>query len=157
MSRRLLLLPLFFVSTSIQAQAPIEKDRTSEMIERAHRLVAVDADGCLKSYDKNEIIVCGAFDANRKHRLPFPELAAKPGERKREPLPKGNAEIVQQGRCYVTLDERNCFKGLPLMTVSFGRGGGGLGGPAGRLWRVIEPQVPDEDYVKQVQVRANKD
>jgi len=136
------------------AQTQSSTDRVQLMMDKANRLVAVDADGCLATYNKDEITVCGKFDANRKHRLPFPELALDLNKRIRVPIPQGNPEIVQQGRCYVTMNERNCFKGVPLMTVSFGGNGGGLAGPAGRLWRVIEPPTPDGNYVKQAQEQA---
>ncbi|MEP3226723.1 MAG: hypothetical protein ABJO01_12165 [Parasphingorhabdus sp.] len=155
MSRRLVIFSLFVVSslTGEMAQAQNEtEDRTEKLLENAKRLVAVDADGCLKNSRPDEIVVCAAFDANRQHRLPFPELLDR-GERVREPLPTANADYINTGRCYVDSSERKCFKGLPLVTISFGGTGGGVGGPAGKLWRVIEPTVPDEDYVKQAQVR----
>ena len=159
MSRWLLALLVIGCLFEVEAVAqPSEKpDRVAQLVANAKKLVAVDADGCLATSNPNEIVVCSAFDANRKHRLPIPELAADPGKRIRVPLPNGNAEIVQGGRCYVTMNERNCFKGVPLMTVSFGGNGGGVGGPAGRLWRVIEPPIPDEDYVKQAKVRPLED
>ena len=156
MSRWLLLLILSFFqmnSTAI-AQEYSGGDRVQQMMDRAQKLVAVDADGCLKSYNKNEIVVCGKFDAYRKHRLPFPELLTDPGKRVRVPIPNGNPEIVQQGRCYVTMTERNCFKGLPIMTIGFGGKGGGVGGPAGKLWRVVDPPSDDRDYVEQARIKA---
>jgi len=154
MSRWLLLLPLLFIWDAAAAQTAPLDDRTRQLLETANRLVAVDADGCLKTYNADEITVCGKFDANRKHRLPFPELAIDSGKRPpRGEIPSGSAEIVQQGRCYVTMNERNCFKGIRLVNVSFGGKGGGVGGAAGRLWKVVEPPVPDEDYVKQAQIK----
>ncbi len=136
------------------AHAQLEpNDRTLQLVETAHRLVAVDADGCLQNSDPNEIVVCAAFDANRKYRLPFPELLAN-GDRVREPIPTGNAEYVNTGRCYIDASERQCFKGLPIVTVSFGGSGSGISGPAGRLWKTIEPTVPDEDYVKHAQIKS---
>lgn len=158
MSRSLVILSLFLTFGAVFeiAHAQIATDqRTNQLIDNAHRLVAVDADGCLKNTDPDEIVVCGTFDANRKYRLPFPELLAN-GKRIREPIPTGNAEYVNTGRCYIDASERQCFKGLPLATISFGGAGGGVGGPAGKLWRVIKPIVPDEDYIKQVQVKANE-
>jgi len=98
-------------------------------------------------------VVCGIPEIDRQQRLPFPALTAESGERIREPLPKGNPEIVQQGRCYVTMDERNCFKGLSVVSVNFGGSGGGVGGAAGRVWQAVKPDVPDEDYVKQAMIR----
>lgn len=157
MSRSLVILSAIMASGALfetgYAQITTD-DRTHQLIENAHRLVAVDADGCLKNSDPDEIVVCATFDANRKHRLPFPELLVS-GERVREPIPKGNAEYVNTGRCYIDASERQCFKGLPLVTISLGGSGGGVSGPAGKLWRVIEPGIPDEDYVKQVQIKAN--
>ncbi len=156
MSRSLIPMILFLVPSIASAQSVGQTDSAKQMVENARTLVAVDADGCLKNTNKEEIVVCGAFDANRQHRLPFPELVEH-GERIREPIPKGNAEYVTQGRCYVTYTERNCFKGVPLMTISFGGPGGSVGDPAGRLWKVITPEVPDDDYVKQVMVKSSTD
>ena len=158
MSRSLVILSLILAPGAVieAAHAQITTDdSTLALIENARRLVAVDADGCLKNTDPDEIVVCASFDANRKYRLPFPELIVSE-ERIREPIPTGNAEFVNTGRCYVDASERKCFKGLPVFSVSFGGAGGGVGGPAGRLWQEITPGVPDENYVKQVQIKANK-
>ena len=162
MSRRLIVLSVvfvsgFFASGLVLAQSPLPDARTQQMMETAHRLVAVDADGCLKSFDENEIVVCGIPRIDREQRLPYPSLAAIPGERVRDVLPNGNPEIIQQGRCYITMNERNCFKGVPLMTLSIGGSGSGVEGPAGRLWGVIKPPAPDDDFVKQAQIKQNKD
>lgn len=158
MSRSLVTLSLILASGAVievaHAQIATE-DRTQQLIETAHRLVAVDADGCLKNSDPDEIVVCASVDPNRKYRLPFPELISR-DQRIREPIPQGNAEYVNTGRCYVDASERQCFKGLSVLSVSFGGAGGGVAGPAGKLWNIIEPTVPDADYVKQVQVRANE-
>lgn len=157
MSRSLVILSIILTSGTVfeTAHAQIETDdRTEQMMNNAHRLVAVDADGCLKNSDPDEIVVCASVDANRKYRLPFPELIAR-DQRIREPIPTGNAEFVNTGRCYIDASERKCFKGLPIMTVSFGGAGSGVDGPAGNLWRVIKPTVPDKDYVRQVQIKPN--
>ena len=71
------LIPLLFILTpgAVQAQADIYDERVKALMTNAQRLVAVDADGCLINEDPNEIVVCAAFDPNRKYRLPFPELA----------------------------------------------------------------------------------
>ena len=153
MSRSLVPLFLILCPAPIQAQSPVQDTRSEALIANARKMVAVDADGCLINDNPNEIVVCARADPNRQHRLPFPELARIPGERVRDPLPDANAEIVQQGRCYVTFNERNCFKGLPLMNLSFGGEGGGVGGPAGKLWSVIQPEVPDKDYVEQARIK----
>lgn len=151
MSRWLLLAALIPSISLAQSLEP--SDKTGQLLAHAKKLVAVDADGCLLYREADEIVVCGMPEIDREQRLPFPALAVDPNKRIREPIPDANAEIVQQGRCYVTLNERNCFKGVPLMSVSLGGGGSGVGGPVGRLWRIVEPPVPDEDYVKQVQVK----
>lgn len=151
MSRRLILI-LAAVPSMAAAQTPHASDRTGELIENARQLVAVDADGCLLNWSAEEIVVCGTRDIDRQQRLPFPQLVADAGERIRESLPKGNPEIVQQGRCYVTMNERNCFKGLSVVTVSFG-GGGSVSGAVERLWQVADPGIPDEDYVKQAMIK----
>ena len=161
MSRRLI--PLISIvsllATPGSAIAELSSDPPSadipvsaeEMIINANKLVAVDADGCLKNDRADEIVVCGAFDANRRYRLPFPELIER-GQRISEPIPQGDAQYVNTGRCYIDASERKCFKGLHIVSVGFGGAGGGVSGPAGRLWKVIDPGVPDEDYVRQAQI-----
>ncbi|WP_138104605.1 hypothetical protein [Parasphingorhabdus sp.] len=152
MSRRLILI-LVAVPSMAVAQIPPASDRTDELVANARQLVAVDADGCLLNRSENEIIVCGTREIDRQQRLPFPQLAGDPGDRIRESLPKGNPEIVQQGRCYVTMNERNCFKGLSLVSVSFGGEGASLTGAAERISYVFDPGIPDADYVKQAMIK----
>lgn len=153
MSRSLVLLFLILCPGIGHAQNLEPDERTLQLVANAKKLVAVDADGCLINSNPDEIIVCAGFDPNRVHRLPFPELAVDPTLRVSDPLPKGNAQIVQQTRCYVTYSERNCFKGLSLVSISFGGPGGGVDGSAGNLWSTIQPQVADEDFVKRAQIK----
>lgn len=150
---RLVFLILLLAPSAATAQTEVPGDRTAQLLENARQMVAVDADGCLLRRTSDEIVVCGLPEIDRLQRLPFPELAAIEGERIREPLPKGNSDIIQQGRCYVTTSERNCFKGVPIVSVSLGGAGGGIGGAAGRFWQVIETDVPDEDYVRQAMIK----
>lgn len=152
MSRQVLLIALLVPSAAMGQAAP-QHDRTQQLVERARQLVAVDADGCILLRINDEIVVCGTSETDRQQRLPFPELAVDAGERIREPIPKGNSGIIQQGRCYVTMNERNCFKGVSVVSVSFGGKGGGVGGAAGRVWSVVNPDMPEEDYVRQAMVR----
>jgi hypothetical protein len=152
MSRQVFLILLLMPSAALGQSAQLD-DRTSQLLEKARQLAAVDADGCLLYRPGEEIVVCGLPEIDRQQRLPFPELAAEAGERIREPLPRANPEIVQQGRCYVTIDERNCFKGLSVVSVGVGGSGGGVGGAAGRVWQAVAPDVPDRDYVKQAMIR----
>lgn len=152
MSRQVFLIPLLIPSAAL-GQYVEPGDRTQQLVENARQLAAVDADGCLLYRPNDEIVVCGIPEIDRQQRLPFPELTAESGERIREPLPKANPEIVQQGRCYVTMNERNCFKGLSVVSVGFGGSGGGAGGAAGRIWRAVTPDLPDEDYVKQAMIK----
>ncbi len=154
MSRSLVLLFLILCPGIGHAQKLQPDERTLQLVANAKKLVAVDADGCLINSNPDEIIVCAGFDPNRAHRLPFPELAVDPTLRVSDPLPKGNAQIVQQTRCYVTYSERNCFKGLSLVTISFGGAGGGVDGSSGNLWSTIQPQVADEDFVKRAQIKS---
>lgn len=152
MSRQVFLLLLLIPSAALGQSEPAG-DRTEQLLENARQLAAVDADGCLLYRPTDEIVVCGIPEIDRQQRLPYPELAAEPGERVREPLPKANPAIVQQGRCYVTMNERNCFKGLSVLSVGFGGRGGGVGGAAGQVWQAVTPDVPDEDYVRQAMIR----
>ena len=152
MSRQVFLI-LLLVPSAASGQSAQPEDRTSELVENARQLAAVDADGCLLYRPTEEIVVCGLQEIDRRQRLPFPELAADPGERIREPLPRASPEIVQQGRCYVTMSERNCFKGLSVVSVGIGAGGGSVGGAVGRVRQAVAPDVPEQDYVKQAMIR----
>lgn len=152
MSRQVFLILLLLQSPAFgQVTQPV--DRTRQLVETARQLVAVDADGCLLFRPTDEIVVCGPSEIDRQQRLPFPALTTRPGDHVREPLPRGNPEIVQQGRCYVTMAERNCFKGLSVVSIGLGASAPGAGGAAGRAWQAISPGVPDADYVKQAMVR----
>lgn len=122
MSRQVLLI-LILVPSTVMGQAGVPRDRFVEMMEHARQLTAVDADGCLLYRPDDEIVVCGTPEIDRLQRLPFPELTAEAGERIREPLPRANSGIIQQGRCHVTMNERNCFKGVSVVRVSFGGSG----------------------------------
>ncbi|MEH6790081.1 hypothetical protein [Parasphingorhabdus sp.] len=144
---------LLMTSSAALAQPADSGDRTRQLLENARQLAAVDADGCLLYNPTDEIVVCGMPAIDRLQRLPFPSLTKESGQRTSEPLPKGNPEIVQQGRCYVTMNERNCFKGLSIVSVGFGGDGSGVGGAAGRVWQAVTPTISDEDYVKQAMVR----
>lgn len=153
MSRQVFLI-LLLVPSAAWGQVAPANDRTNQLLQNARQLAAVDADGCLLFNPTDDIVVCGMPEIDREQRLPYPELAAQSGERIREPLPRANPEIIQQGSCYVTMNERNCFKGLSVVSTSFGgSGGGGVGGAAGRVWQAVSPEVPDEDYVKQAMIR----
>ena len=157
MSRSLIIWPMILIPAAVvgvaHAQSPMN-DRTEQLIENAHRLVAVDADGCLKNTNPNEIVVCVSIDPGRKYRLPMPELI-EPGERIKETIPRGNAQYVNTGRCYIDASERKCFKGLSVISASFGGADGGVSDPAGRLWRVIKPEVPEEVDIKQAQIKES--
>jgi len=152
MSRQVFLF-LLLIPAAASGQSLQPGDRTSELVENARKLAAVDADGCLLYRPTEEIVVCGLPEIDRQQRLPFPELAADAGDRIREPLPRANPGIVQQGRCYVTMDERNCFKGLSVVSVGIGGNGGNVGGGVGRVLQAVTPEVPDRDYVKQAMIR----
>ncbi|MDM8010210.1 MAG: hypothetical protein QUV08_04525 [Parasphingorhabdus sp.] len=53
----------------------------------------------------------------------------------------------------MTMDERNCFKGLSVVSVGIGGNGGNVGGGVGRVLQAVTPEVPDRDYVKQAMIR----
>jgi|GEM_PF-909511 len=152
MSRQVILI-LFLIPSTAMGQAGLPRDRIIEMMEHARQLTAVDADGCLLYRSDDEIVVCGTPEIDRLQRLPFPELTTEPGERMREPLPNGNAGIVQQGRCHVTMNERNCFRGLSVLSVSIGGSGSRVAGAAGSILQAVSPGLPDADYVKQAMIR----
>ncbi len=150
---------LIYIGVSpLLANSNAPPSNTEQLLDTARRLTAVDADGCLKYRSSDEIVVCGQSEIDREMRLPFPELAKTPGERERNPLPGGNPEIVQQGRCYVTVDERNCFKGVRLLTIGVGRGGTKLnGGTAVDLWHRVDAPPPTDDFAKAEIRKAESD
>ena len=51
------------------------------------------------------------------------------------------------------MSERNCFKGLSVVSVGIGAGGGSVGGAVGRVRQAVAPDVPEQDYVKQAMIR----
>jgi hypothetical protein len=152
LSRQVILILLLIPSVAL-SQAAQPSDRTQQLLDNARQLAAVDADGCLLFRQTDEIVVCGIPEIDRQQRLRYPELLVDSDGRIRDPLPKANPGIIQQGRCYVTTNERNCFQGLSLVSVSFGERGGGVGGAAGRVMRIVTPDVPDEDYIRQAMIR----
>ncbi|MEJ6594232.1 hypothetical protein [Parasphingorhabdus sp.] len=132
MSRQVFLI-LSLIPSAALGQFVQSSDRTHQLLENFREFASVDADGCLLFRPTDEILVCGIPEIDRQQRLPYPELTAKSVGRIREPLPKANPEIVKQSRCYVAMNEHDCFKGLSVVSVSFGGSVGGVGGAAGPL------------------------
>jgi hypothetical protein len=65
---RLLVVALAFCASAISAQ-PVSDDAIAAQIEKARRLVAVDAEGCVKYRQSDEIVVCGDNPDNKSQRV----------------------------------------------------------------------------------------
>jgi hypothetical protein len=65
---RLLVAAFAFSGAAISAQ-PVSNDEVAAQIERARRLVAVDAEGCVKYPQGDEIVVCGENPDNKSQRV----------------------------------------------------------------------------------------
>jgi hypothetical protein len=65
---RLLVTVFAFSASSAWAQQPADAEIAAQ-IEKARRLVAVDADGCVKYPQSDEIVVCGENPDNKSQRV----------------------------------------------------------------------------------------
>lgn len=65
---RLLVVALVLSASAVSAQ-PVSDDVIAEQIEKARRMVAVDADGCVKYPQDKEIVVCGENPGNKSQRI----------------------------------------------------------------------------------------
>lgn len=64
-----LLVAVFAFSAVATAAQPLSDDEIAAQIERARRLVAVDAQGCVKYPVSDEIVVCGENLENKRQKL----------------------------------------------------------------------------------------
>jgi hypothetical protein len=64
-----LLVAAFALSASVVAAQPASDDEIAAQIEKARRLVAVDAEGCVKYPQNDEIVVCGENSENKRQKL----------------------------------------------------------------------------------------
>jgi hypothetical protein len=64
-----LLVAAFALSASAVAAQPANDDEIAAQIEKARRLVAVDAEGCVKYPQNDEIVVCGENSENKRQKL----------------------------------------------------------------------------------------
>ena len=65
---RLLVAAVALSASAVSAQQVSDTDIAAQ-IEQARRLVAVDAEGCVKYPQHNEIVVCGENAENKRQRL----------------------------------------------------------------------------------------
>ncbi len=65
---RLLVSAVALSASTVSAQ-PMSDDEIAEQIEIARRLVAVDAEGCVKYPATDEIVVCGENPDNKSQRI----------------------------------------------------------------------------------------
>ena len=80
-----LLVAALALSTSVVSAQPVRDEEIAEQIEKARRLVAVDAEGCVKYPQNEEIVVCGENPDNKSQRIftdrgPPDENRIRPGE-----------------------------------------------------------------------------
>jgi hypothetical protein len=80
-----LLVAAMALSASVVSAQPLSDDEIAEQIEKARRLVAVDAEGCVKYPASDEIVVCGENPDNKRQRMftdrgPPDENRIRPGE-----------------------------------------------------------------------------
>ena len=64
-----LLVAAVALSASVVSAQPMSDDEIAEQIEKARRLVAVDAEGCVKYPKTDEIVVCGENPDNESQRI----------------------------------------------------------------------------------------
>lgn len=64
-----LLVAALALSASVVSAQPVRDDDIAEQIEKARRLVAVDAEGCVKYPQNEEIVVCGENPDNKSQRI----------------------------------------------------------------------------------------
>jgi hypothetical protein len=64
-----LLVAAFALSASAIDAQPLSDDEIAAQIEKARRLVAVDAEGCVKYPQSDEIVVCGENPDNKSQRI----------------------------------------------------------------------------------------
>jgi len=64
-----LLVAAVALSASVVSAQPVRDDEIAEQIEKARRLVAVDAEGCVKYPQNEEIVVCGENPDNKSQRI----------------------------------------------------------------------------------------
>ena len=65
---RLLVAAFAFSAGAVSAQQPADAEIAAQ-IEKARRLVAVDAEGCVKYPQGDEIVVCGENPENKRQKL----------------------------------------------------------------------------------------
>lgn len=80
-----LLVAAFALSASHVTAQPLSDADIAAQIEKARRLVAVDAEGCVKYPQRDEIVVCGENQDNKNQRAftdrgPPDENRIRPGE-----------------------------------------------------------------------------
>lgn len=64
-----LLVAAFAISASAVSAQPLSDEEIAAQIETARRLVAVDAEGCVKYPQSDEIVVCGENVDNKSQRI----------------------------------------------------------------------------------------
>mgnify|MGYP003639458377 CR=1 FL=1 len=149
MSRQVLLI-LFMIPSTATGQTDLPRDRTTQMLENARQMVAVDADGCLLYRPDEEIVVCGIPEIDRQQRLPFPELARpnRNGGPQRGEIPAANSSRVNSGSCGVSLQDRSCSIERLKSVVGNGTSGRILDGLQ-KVAGLETGEVPTEDYQQQ--------
>jgi hypothetical protein len=135
-----------------RAGTPTATISAEEASAQLKRLTAVDADGCLKHREgedvgTNVIVVCGRNPENEKYRLPLPELTQRSGAVDRDPLRSASAASVDAGSCGTLIGDTGCAAQQLRGVVGTNRARGVLSG-IGAIFGAEGP-LPSADYGEQ--------
>jgi hypothetical protein len=131
---RLLVLPLLLIVSDVTAAGaqPLSDADRAALIDKQHRTVALDGDGCPKYPENDVIVVCGTPQEVRDRKL-FQNGVAADRIRRGEAISTTRAAQRDRSACAVIGSGLGCIQ-LPENHVSFGS--------------VPEPAIPLEEVMK---------
>jgi len=132
---RLLVAALALCASVVSAQ-PVSDDEVTEQIEKARQLVAVDAEGCVKYPQNDDIVVCGENPDNKSQRI-FRDTQETDENRIRR------GEAVSTKRAVACLPGDNMCK---IYMKGIGMGFGSVPPPAIPLEEVLKG-LPEPDMI----------
>jgi hypothetical protein len=132
---RLLVAALALCASVVSAQ-PVRDDEVAEQIEKARQLVAVDAEGCVKYPQNDDIVVCGENPDNKSQRI-FRDTQETDENRIRR------GEAVSTKRAVACLPGDNMCK---IYMKGIGMGFGSVPPPAIPLEEVLKG-LPEPDMI----------
>ena len=133
-----LLVAAMALSASVASAQPVRDDEIAKQIEKARRLVAVDAEGCVKYPATDEIVVCGENPDNKSQRV-FRDRGAPDEDR------------IRMGEAVSTKRAAACLRGDNMCKIymkGVGMGFGYVPPPAIPLEEVLKG-LPEPDMVVQ--------